>query len=77
MTIGEPKPGVRYDPLDSSQGRLTVRRYWVDATAEVVQDTIKRGKSGHWELICDEGKSMGGLDVGPAPMQYLALSILF
>lgn len=75
---GESNPNVRYDPLDSaSKGRLAVRRYKVDATAEVVHDTIKRGKSGHWELLCDEGKLLGGMDLAPAPMQYFALAILF
>ncbi len=77
MSIGEPKPGVKYDPLDSSKGRLTLRQYHVDASAEVVQDTIKRGKSGHWELISDEGRGLGGLDVAPAPMQYFALAVVF
>lgn len=78
MTIGAGKPGVRYDPLDSSsKGRLARREYRVEATAEVVTDTIKRGKSGHWELICDEGKLLGGLDIAPAPMQYFALAVLF
>ena len=78
MVIGDPNPEVRYDPLETSRGgRLTVRQYKVDATAEIVKDTIKRGKTGRWEIVCDETPILGGLAVAPAPMQYFAMAVLF
>ena len=49
----------------------------VEATAEVVQDQLKRGNCGRWEIICDEPDSLGGLDVAPAPLHYFAMAVLF
>lgn len=77
MPIGEPKPGVLYDPLDSKQGRLSVRRYTLEATGEVVDDMFKRGKTGQWQLLCDETAQTGGRELAPAPLHYFASAVLF
>ena len=58
MVIRDPKQGVEYDPMATQQGRVRVSS--IEATAEVVQDQLKRGKSGRWEIICDEGPQPGG-----------------
>ena len=57
MVIRDPKQEVEYDPMAGQQG--PVRLSSIEATAEVVQDQLKRGKSGRWEIICDEGSSLG------------------
>ena len=75
MVIRDPKQGVEYDPMATQQGRVRVSS--IEATAEVVQDQLKRGKSGRWEIICDEGPSLGGVDVAPTPLQYFAMAVLF
>jgi hypothetical protein len=54
-----------------------VRLSSIEATAEVVQDQLKRGKAGRWEIVCDEGAGLGGLDVAPTPLQYFGLAVLF
>ena len=79
MSIGKAKEGVEYDPLVSrSQGtRLKKRGYRVEAEAEIIEGTIKRGKSGRFEVVCDETKGLGGLEIAPTPMQYLSWAILF
>ncbi len=78
MVIGEPDPNVQYDPLRTPSGnRIAVRQYTIEASGEVVRDTIKRAKTGRWELVCDEGPRLGGLDIAPAPLQYFAASVLF
>ncbi len=38
---------------------------------------LKRGKSGQFEIFCDEPKRIGGSDKHPSPMAYLAMSIGF
>jgi len=38
---------------------------------------LKRGKSGEFEVFCDEPKRIGGTDQYPSPMAYLAMSIGF
>ncbi len=38
---------------------------------------LKRGKSGQFEIFCDEPKRIGGSDKYPSPMAYLAMSIGF
>ena len=75
MVIRDPKPHVQYDPFVGVTG--PVRLSLVQASAEVVQDQLKRGKSGRWEIICDEPPGLGGLDVAPSPLHYFALAILF
>jgi hypothetical protein len=75
MVIRDPKPNIEYDPMAQVEG--PVRHSSIEATAEVVQDQLKRGHAGRWELICDEGERIGGLDVGPTPLQYFALGVLF
>ena len=52
MVIRDPKPGVQYDPMARVTG--SVRLSSVEATAEVVQDQLKRGRAGRWEIVCDE-----------------------
>ena len=69
MVIRDPKQEVEYDPMAGQQG--PVRLSSIEATAEVVQDQLKRGKSGRWEIICDEGSSLGGMDVAPTPYSIL------
>ena len=75
MVIRDPKPGVQYDPMATATSR--VREWALEATAEVVQDQLKRGKSSRWEIVCDEPAGLGGLDLAPAPLQYFAMAILF
>ena len=75
MVIRDPKTEVQYDPMARVTG--PVRLSSIEATAEVVQDQLKRGKAGRWEIICDEGASLGGLDVAPTPLQYFALAVLY
>jgi len=38
---------------------------------------LKRGKSGKFEVLCDEPVRIGGTDQHPSPMGYLALAIGF
>ena len=75
MVIRDPKEHVEYDPMVGVRG--PVRLASVEATAEVVQDQLKRGNCGKWEIICDEPPSLGGLDVAPAPLHYFAMAVLF
>ena len=75
MVIRDPKPNVEYDPMANTTG--PVRESSVEASAEVVDDQVKRGKAGRWEVICDEPADLGGLDLAPAPLQYFALALLF
>ncbi len=75
MVIRDPKPDVQYDLMATVSG--PVRRWYNEASAEVVQDQLKRGRAGRWEIFCDEPPSLGGLDVAPTPLQYFALSVLF
>ncbi len=75
MVIRDPRDNVEYDPMAGRRG--PTRLSSIEATAEVVQDQLKRGKAGRWEVICDEGASLGGLDVAPTPLEYFALAVLF
>ena len=75
MVIRDPKPGVQYDPM--ARATRPVREWSLEASAEVVQDQLKRGKSSRWEIICDEPAGLGGLDVAPAPLEYFAIALLF
>lgn len=75
MVIRDPKPGVQYDPMARVTG--PVRLSSVEATAEVVQDQLKRGRAGRWEIVCDEPSGLGGLDVAPTPLQYFGMAVLF
>lgn len=38
---------------------------------------LKRGKSGKFEVFCDEPARIGGTDRYPSPMTYLAMAIGF
>lgn len=75
MVIRDPKLGVQYDPMARVTG--SVRLSSVEATAEVVQDQLKRGRAGRWEIVCDEPSGLGGLDVAPTPLQYFGMAVLF
>ena len=75
MVIRDPKPGVQYDPMARVTG--SVRLSSVEATTEVVQDQLKRGRAGRWEIVCDEPTGLGGLDVAPTPLQYFGMAVLF
>ena len=75
MVIRDPKPDVEYDPMANAGG--PVRESFAEASAEVVEDQLKRGKAGRWEVICDEPADLGGLDIAPAPLEYFALALLF
>ena len=44
MVIRDPKPNVEYDPMAKSTG--PVRESFAEASAEVVEDQLKRGKAG-------------------------------
>jgi hypothetical protein len=75
VVIRDPKPHVEYDPMKNVTG--PVRTAAIECTAEVVHDQLKRGKSGRWEIICDEPPRIGGFDVAPTPLQYFGWAILF
>ena len=75
VAIGEAKPNAELDPMAKATG--PVREFSIEASAEVVQDQLKRGKAGRWEVICDEDAELGGFDVAPTPLQYFALGVLF
>lgn len=38
---------------------------------------LKRGKSGDFEVYCDEPRRIGGTDRYPSPMAYLAMAVGF
>jgi hypothetical protein len=38
---------------------------------------LKRGRSGKFEVLCDEPARIGGTDRYPSPMTYLAMAIGF
>jgi hypothetical protein len=38
---------------------------------------LKRGRSGKFEVLCDEPARIGGSDRYPSPMTYLAMAIGF
>ena len=75
VVIGDRRPDTELDPMANATG--PVREFSIEATAEVVKDQLKRGKAGRWEVICDEDAQLGGFDVAPTPLQYIALGVLF
>ena len=38
---------------------------------------LKRGKFRHFEVFCDEAQRIGGDDLYPSPMTYLAMGVGF
>ena len=50
-----------------------------DVTTETVpgEMQLKVGRSGKFEVLCDEPARIGGTDRYPSPMAYLAMSIGF
>ncbi len=75
LAIRKPKPNVELDPMKYVKG--PVRIAYIDGTAEVLEDQLKRGKSRQWTIICDEPEDLGGFDAAPRPLEYFALGILF
>ena len=61
MAINHPKPHVEYDPMATTHG--PVRLTSIEADATIIDDQLKRGKCGRWEILCDEPETLGGLDV--------------
>jgi hypothetical protein len=71
------KPGERViDKPELPQQGITNEN---EAVTEVMagEMQLKRGKSGKFEVFCDEPARIGGTDRYPSPMTYLAMSIGF
>lgn len=71
------KPGERViDKPELPEGGITNEN---DVITETVsgQLQLKIGKSGKFQVYCDEPARIGGTDTYPSPMAYLALSIGF
>jgi hypothetical protein len=71
------KPGERViDKPELPQQGITNEN---EAVTEVMagEMQLKRGKSGKFEVFCDEPARIGGTDRYPSPMTYLAMAIGF
>ena len=71
------KPGERViDKPELPQQGITNEN---EAVTEVIAGELqlKRGKSGKFEVFCDEPARIGGTDRYPSPMTYLAMAIGF
>jgi hypothetical protein len=71
------KPGERViDKPELPPGGITNEN---DVHTEVVAGELqlKRGRSGKFEVLCDEPARIGGSDRYPSPMTYLAMAIGF
>lgn len=50
-----------------------------EVTTEMVEGSmhLKRGRFGKFEVLSDEGKQIGGTDMHPSPMTYMAMGTGF
>jgi hypothetical protein len=71
------KPGERVidKPELPQQGITNENEVVTEVMAGEMQ--LKRGKSGKFEVFCDEPARIGGTDRYPSPMTYLAMAIGF
>ena len=71
------KPGERViDKPELPQQGITNEN---EAVTEVIAGELqlKRGKSGKFEVFCDEAQRIGGDDLYPSPMTYMAMGVGF
>lgn len=56
----------------SGKGSVTLR-----ATAELVKNTLLKGRIGRFHFECDEPPSRGGEDKAPSPLEYFIIGAAF
>lgn len=67
-------PVPNYNPFpDGGSHRSMVIECEVDDLGNMLRKANVRG----FEIMCDEGESLGGTGSAPAPLHYFAASILF
>jgi hypothetical protein len=76
--------GASAAPEQREAGQAGVQEIRIHVSAESLGKMKKRAvvKSGRadssaWEILCDEGKRIGGDDSAPAPLAYYSAGIAF
>lgn len=76
--------GAPAGPEQREAGQAGVQEIRIHVSAESLEKMKKRAvvKSGRadsstWEILCDEGKRIGGDDSAPAPLAYYSAGIAF